>query len=420
MAWAAELEYLVRVDGCRVWADVDLDALAHNLNVVRELTGSGVATMLVVKADAYGHGAVAVAHHAVRCGVAALGVGTSAEALELRRAGIRIPILLLGTLLDEEAAEALRNDVHIGIHSSDRCRRLQELGLELGRVARVHLNVDTGMGRLGVLPERAADLLRLIRASSHLRLAGVMTHISSPRGAWDPFTATQFARFEGVLSEARAEGLLRGWIHAANSACVFTGARPLHDAVRVGISAYGVVPGNLPHTARLRPVLALRSRIVFLKDVPPGTSIGYDSTWRAPRRARVATLPTGYDDGVPWRVGNRGQVLVRGRRAPIAGAVSMDYTTIDVTAIPGAAVGDAVTLIGSQGEGRIGLEEVAAWADTIPYEVACSVGKRVVRVYRGGEGTPLPARGSAAASPREAPARPPRGSADRPGAPIPP
>ena len=134
----------------------------------------------------------------------------------------------------------------------------------------------------------------------------------------------------------------------------------------------------------------------------------------------MATLPTGYDDGVPWRVGNRGQVLVRGRRAPIAGAVSMDYTTIDVTAIPGAAVGDAVTLIGSQGEGRIGLEEVAAWADTIPYEVACSVGKRVVRVYRGGEGAPPPARGSAAASPREATARPPRGSADRPGAPIPP
>ncbi len=368
----------------RVWADIDLDAVAHNLSVIRDKVGPGVKLMLVAKADAYGHGAVATAHHAVRCGVEALGVGTCCEALELRQAGVTVPILVLGTIVDEEVVPALGHGIEIGLHSTDRQRSLQRAARRLGVRARVHLNIDTGMGRLGVRPDRALELLRRIQGSRHLELAGVMTHVAAEDGARSPETEAQVSRFQAVLSEARAEGLLRGWIHSANSACIFTGLRPLGDAVRPGIAAYGVLDRDLDGTSLLVPAMSLRSQIVFLKDVPVGTPVGYGSTWRAERATRVATLPLGYDDGVPWRLSNRGEVLVRGRRAPIVGRVSMDYTTVDVTDIPGVRVGDAATLFGRDGAEEITVREVAERAGTIPYEVTCSVGKRVTRVYRGG------------------------------------
>ena len=298
------------MDAFRVWAEIDLDALAHNLEVIRRRAGAGVRVMLVVKADAYGHGAVAIAHHAVRCGIGALGVGTSGEALELRRAGIRLPILVLGTVVDDELSACLRHGVHIGLHSSDRRESLQELARRMGIVARVHLNVDTGMGRLGVLPARALPLLDEIQASSHLELAGIMTHVSSPDGALDATTQGQLDAFERVLRETHARGYSPGWVHVANSACIFTGLGGRFDTVRPGIAAYGALPAHLPGADELRPVLALRSQVVFLKDVPAGTPIGYGSTWQAPSATRIATLSSGYNDGVSARLGRDG------RRAP--------------------------------------------------------------------------------------------------------
>ncbi|MFN0244416.1 MAG: alanine racemase [Planctomycetota bacterium] len=376
----------------RVWAEIDLDALTRNLAVIRRRAGPGVRVMLVVKADAYGHGAVAIANHAVRCGVAALGVGTSAEALELRQSGVRVPLLVLGTIIDDEATDALRHGVQIALHSFDRCAMVQDLAQRLGLRARVHLNVDTGMGRLGVLPARALELLRAIRASSHLDLAGVMTHVSAPEGALAASTSEQARLFEGVLRQARAERLLRGaWIHMANSAALFTNLRPRYDTVRPGIAAYGALPVDLPGSEALAPLMSLKSQIVFLKDVPAGTPVGYASTWVAPRATRIATLPLGYNDGVSWRLGNCGEVLVRGQRAPIVGRVSMDYTTIDVGQVPGARVGDLVTLIGSDGNESIRVEEVAGRASTIAYEVTCSLGKRVQRTYVGGAEIEIPA-----------------------------
>jgi len=359
--------------------------------------------MLVVKADAYGHGAVAVAHHAVRLGVAALGVGTSAEALELRASGLRLPILVLGTIVDEEAESTLRHGIEVGLHSADRARMLEELARRMGRRARVHLNIDTGMGRLGVLPERALDLLQAIDAAEHLELAGLMTHISSSRGACDAETERQMRAFEGVRAAACARGIPCGWIHAANSAAIFTDLAPRYDTVRPGISAYGIMPGQLSGSAALRPAMSLRTQVVFLKDLPAGAPVGYDSTWTAARATRIATLPLGYNDGVAWRLGNRGEVLVRGQRAPIVGRVSMDYTTIDVGGIRDVAVGDDVLLFGTDGEHTLDVEEVARRAETIPYEITCSVGKRVPRVYVGGEDVIL------------VPAVPPAASASMPG-----
>ncbi len=346
--------------------------------------------MLVVKADAYGHGAVAISHHAVRCGVEALGVGTCSEALELRQAGITVPILVLGTIVDEEVAIALGHNVELGLHSTDRQQMLQRAARRMGVRARVHLNIDTGMGRLGVLPERALELLRRIQGASHLELAGVMTHITATDGALDPQTATQAHRFEEVLKRAREQRLLSGAIHTANSACIFTGLRPIYDFVRPGISAYGVLPSHLPGAELLRPALALRSQVIFLKDVQRGATIGYGSTWQAERNSRIATLPVGYDDGVPWQLSNRGRVLVRSHSAKIVGRVTMDYTTIDVTDVDGVSVGDVVTLLGTDGDKSITAADIAADAQTIPYEITCSVGKRVTRVY---SSDPIPTTG---------------------------
>jgi len=289
-----------------------------------------------------------------------------------------------------EARDCLRHGIELALHSSDRCALLQELAKRLGQKARVHLNVDTGMGRLGVLPGRALELLRAIRGSSHLELAGVMSHISAPEGAFSSTTSEQARLFENVLRLARKENLLQGWIHLANSASVFTDLRPRYDTVRPGISAYGILSPDLPGSGDLRPVMSLRSQVVFMKDLPAGANVGYGSTWTAERTTRVATLPVGYDDGVSWRLSNRGEVLVNGRRAPVIGRISMDYMTIDVTQVPGAKVGDLVTLIGTDGGETIGVDEVARLAETISYEIVCAVGKRVRRTYVGGTEIELP------------------------------
>lgn len=385
------------MDASRAWVEIDLNALAANLEVVRERAGAGTRVMLVVKQDAYGHGAVTVARHAARCGVGAFGVGTSSEALELREAGIQAPILVLGTVVEEELLDCLRHDVHIGLHSTDRARSLARLARRQGLRARVHLNVDTGMGRLGVPAEEALRVLAAVRAEEGLELAGIMSHLAPTEGLLDPFAAEQVARFEQVLDGAREGQLLSGWVHMANSAGLFTGLGrgegvdrfDVLDTVRPGIAAYGALPGHLPGAACLSPVLSLRSQVVFLKDVRQGTPVGYGSTWRAPVDTRIATVAIGYGHGLPWGLSD-GQVLLRGRRAPIVGRLSMDYATVDVGHLPGVEVGDVATLVGTDGDAAIGLGELASAAGTVPYEIACALG-RLPRRRVGGQEVNLPA-----------------------------
>lgn len=376
------------MDGLRAWTEIDLDAFANNLQVVRKRAGAGVRVVLVVKQDAYGHGAVAIAHHALRCGVGAFGVGSASEALELRQAGIRLPILILGTALEEELPACLAHDVHVIVHSADRARLLQALASKAGVVARVHLNVDTGMGRLGPPPHRALEILREIDEASHLKLMGVMTHIASPEGMTDPASVLQIRQFEEFLAQAREAGVLRGWIHAANSACLFTGAGSLYDTVRPGIAAYGALPATISGSEELIPVLSLRTRVVFLKDIEAGTPVGYASTWRAPTRTRIATLPVGYGHGLPWCL-EGWDVLIAGRRAPIVGRLSMDYITVDIGHLAGVQVGHVATVLGRDGEDQLLLEDMARQSRCIPYELTCALG-RLARVYKGGEMIPLP------------------------------
>ena len=303
---------------------------------------------------------------------------------------IRHPILVLGTVVDGEVPALLGHNVEIGLHSLDRAHKLQAEGSRAGLFARVHVNIDTGMSRLGVRPQKALELLRAVHEASHLKLAGVMTHISSPEGALDPRTDEQVRIFEEVLEAAKAEGMELGTVHISNSAGLFTSLQPLHDLVRPGISAFGILPGELPGAETLQPILSLKSQIVFMKDVPNGRGVGYGSTWRARGDRRIATVPVGYNDGVSWRLSNRGEVLIRGKRAPIVGRVSMDYTTIDITEIPEASVEDVVTFIGTDGDERISVEEIASLAETIAYEITCVVGRRVQRVCVGGQDLILP------------------------------
>lgn len=367
----------------RVWAEVDLDAIAENLRRIRFVAGEGKGVIAIVKANAYGHGAVPVAWHLASLGVHALGVGDSAEAIELRNAGIRTPIIILGAVVPGELADVVGNDIAVTVHSKERVRLLAREARKARRMVSIHLKVDTGLGRLGCRPELAGELAELICSSEFLRFDGLCTHFSSAAPGSEDFTARQISTFEDVTHGLGRAGLPVPPRHAAASATILARAAHHLDLVRPGLALYGLAPRSDLATG-LRPALSLRSQIIFLKDFGPGSPIGYERAHITSRRTRIATLPVGYNDGYAWRLGGRGEVLVRGRRAPVVGRVSMDYLMVDVGHIPGACVGDEVVLVGQSGEEAVTAWELAERAGTIPYEILTRLGKRVRRVYHGG------------------------------------
>lgn len=383
--------------GHRVWAEIDLGALQRNMARVVARLPQGTGVLAVVKADAYGHGAVPVARALLDLpGLWGFGVGDSNEALELRAAGLVAPILILGTIIPEEEAQVVSHDVRVCVHSMERVESLEQESRRQGRRTRVHLMVDTGMGRLGVLPSRALDLARAVARSPHLVLEGLATHTSSSRPG-HPFTRVQHERLAAILAELRGDGLDPPLVHMANTAALLGAVGATLPLVRPGISLYGVLgPEQLAVAGPAEPVMSLRTQVVYLKDVPAGTPIGYNGTHVTARATRIATLPIGYNDGLSYRLSNRGRALVQGTPAPIVGSVSMDYVMLDVGHIPGVRTGDTVTLIGRDGAHEIGVPELASLIGTIPYEICCSIGKRVRRMYV------KPAREDAAASPAAA------------------
>ncbi|MHC5049457.1 MAG: alanine racemase [Planctomycetota bacterium] len=374
----------------RVWAEIDLDAITQNLRHVRRLAGETKGVMAIIKANAYGHGAVPIAWHLAGQGVNALGVGDSQEAIELRRAGISIPIVILGAVVHGELGDVVADDIAVTVHSSERVRLLAREARRARRRVAVHLKVDTGMARLGCTPGRAVEIARLIEASDYLSLEGLCTHFSS---AADPVTQQQIKRFEKVSDSIREAGIPLPPRHAAATAAILAQTANHLDLVRPGLALYGIDPesGTRPGIV---PALTLKTQVIFLKDFPAGTPIGYERAHITSRRTRIATLPVGYNDGYPWRLGERSEVIIRGRRAQVVGRVSMDYLTVDVGRIPGVSVGDEAILIGSSGGETIGVTELAERAETIPYEILTRIGKRGVRAYRGC-GEPLAQRGFA-------------------------
>jgi alanine racemase len=367
------------------WADIDLSAIRHNVQHIASLQPAGVKVIAVVKANAYGHGAVPVAEAALAAGAWGLAVSTLDEAQQVRglleTSGERL--LVLGGLLPSEAAQAAHLACAITCYSEEVVRALAAAADPQSPLP-VHLKVDTGLGRLGCAPEEAPRLAGLIAQSAALRLAGTFTHFASAESD-EALTREQFRRFGAVLDRLGVDPGLR---HAGNSGAALRYPEMALDAVRLGIGLYGCPPhealrlrGDPGQGAELRPAMAVRGLVAQVKTLPPGSTVGYGATWRAPRETRVATVLMGYADGILRARGNRGDVLVRGRRAPLIGRVSMDAVTLEVSGIPEVAVGDTATFIGADDKERISAEEVAAWSGTNSYEVLTAVGRRVQRRY---------------------------------------
>jgi len=373
----------------RCWAEIDLAALERNLRLIRATLPAHMRYVAVVKADAYGHGLPQTVARLMHAGADLFAVATLAEALTVRDLGPGWPVLLLSPLLPEEDRYLAEYDLTATVSTADEADRFEAAARAAGRPISVHLKIDTGMGRLGVWHEHAADVYARIAASPHLRLAGVFTHFASPDD--DPeFTAEQRRRFLAALDRCAGLKTAEIFVHADNSAGLETmpGAHPQpFNAVRVGLLQFGILPhpNSLLAQVHAEPVFSFRSRLGLVKRLPAGSTVSYGRTRQLDRDTTVAIVCAGYGDGIPRAVSNRAEVLVRGRRCPVLGRVTMDQTIIDVTDVSGASVGDEVVLVGRQDGAEISIAEFSAWADTIPWETLCSVTKRVPRLYR----TPL-------------------------------
>ena len=360
------------------WAEIDLRAFDRNVEAIAARLPAGTKLIAMLKADGYGHGAVELARRCKPGQVAMIGVALLEEALELRRAGIVLPILVLGPLSERQVRLALEHDLTLGVPGPEELEIVAAIARETD--VAIHLKLDSGMGRMGVVESELPRAMELIRSAPRLRVEALYTHFANAGNPGDPFTSDQIARFDMLVETLREAGLSAPAHHVANSAATIRGIIP-GDYARVGIALYGAEPLDV-RSPRLEPVLRWRTAIARLKELPPGHAIGYGTTFHTTRPSRIATLPVGYADGYRRGLSNWGEVLVRGKRAPVVGRVSMDLVTIDVTDIDDAAVGDEVVLLGRQGNDEIPAEEIAAKLDTISYEVFCGIGKRVPRVYR--------------------------------------
>jgi alanine racemase len=364
-------------EGLRVWAEIDLDCLTANVRALDERAGQAH-LLAVVKGNAYGHGAVPVARAAIAAGAWGLGVIGVEEGEELRRAGIEAPVLVLGAISPAMAHRAVGYDLRTTVASLDVGQALSQAAQRLGKRAIVHVKVETGLNRYGLVPDEAAALAESLRALPDIVVEGLSTHLASVDEGDKTFTFAQYKAFR-----ACAERL--PWIplhHVASTGAVLELPDLCLAMVRSGIGVYGYYPSaEVTRGISLRPVLALRSRVARVATVEAGESVGYSRTWVAQRRSRIATVMAGYADGVRRSLSNQGAALVRGQRAPVAGRVAMDMHMLDVTDIPDVATEDEVTLIGAQGDAVLSADEVAERAGTISYEILAGIMARVPRLF---------------------------------------
>ncbi|MDJ0884679.1 MAG: alanine racemase [Desulfobacterales bacterium] len=381
------------MDFPNIWAEIDLDAIAHNVRELRRITHPSARLMAVVKADGYGHGAEAVARTALANGADMLAVARIDEGVQLRRAGIDAPILVMGPTFPGFTDRIIDYDLIQGVTSLASARELAARAVQRKAVIPVHIKVDSGMGRLGLVPDCGAPgrdarlpAVEEVRALSHLdglRLEGIFTHFAAADETDKSFAELQLDIFSTFLDRLSRAGIDCGLRHAANSAAVIDLPRAHLDAVRPGIALYGLYPSRAVDLSKveLRPALALKSRILQVKEVPAGFPVSYGMTWQAPCATRIATVATGYADGIQRRLSNRGRMLVHGVEVPIVGRVCMDLIMLDVGAVEGVAVGDEVVIIGRQGDAEISADTVADLLDTINYEVVFTNFARVPRRY---------------------------------------
>ena len=363
---------------------IDLAALEHNYRWLRGLCDPQVKMLAVVKADAYGHGLVPVARRLAAAGVDYLGVGSLEEGLRLRGAGIKLPVLLLLGILPEEADWAVAGDLEVALFRLDVARALAAAAGNQGKQAKVHIKVDTGMGRLGVLPQEAMAFLAGIRKMHHLKAMGLISHLAVADQADKTYTFKQLQEFTSLLAAARDAGWKLPLSHIANSAALWELKEAHLGLVRPGLMLYGSPPApDRPPPVELAPVMSLAARVLQVKRLPPGSSISYGCTYTTPDWCDIAVLPVGYCNGYSRLNSNRGEVLLNGRRAPIRGRVCMNLTMADVTGIPGVKEGDRAVLLGQDQGSRVRAEELADWAQTISYEIFCALGTANIRRYTG-------------------------------------
>ncbi|WP_003544393.1 alanine racemase [Desulfotomaculum nigrificans] len=367
-----------------IWAEIDLGAIRHNIKEVRRLVGPDREIMAVVKANGYGHGAVPVARAALSAGATRLAVARLNEAMVLRQAGINVPILVLGFIPPEQLAAALTNHITLTLYRTDLAEEISRVAQKLGQPAVIHLKVDTGMGRLGFIPEQGIEEVKRVSQLAGLKLEGIYTHFAAADETDKSYTRWQLDRFLSFISALEEQGVTFALRHCANSAAIIDHPEAYLDMVRPGIIIYGLYPSEEVNKSRvdLRPAMALKTRVAHLKTVKPGTKISYGCTYTVPRETVIGSLPLGYADGYPRLLSSRGQVIIRGQRAPIVGRVCMDQSMVDVGHIPGVKVGDEVLIFGRDGADYLPVEEVAAWLGTINYEMVCLVGARVPRIYK--------------------------------------
>jgi alanine racemase len=368
----------------RAWVEIDLPAIDRNVGRIKQALPPRVRYVAVVKANAYGHGMPEVATRLLQAGVDCFAVANVGEAARLREIGHDADILLLSPSLPAEMPRAVGLDLDVTLNSLAEAEALERCAAAAGRPVRVHVKVDTGMGRAGVWHAQARELIAFVRAAKHLAWRGLYTHFSEADADTD-FTAEQRRIFLALLAEVPADERARLLVHADNSAGLesFSAYSPF-NAVRIGLMQYGLPPsaGSFLASLRPEPVLSFHARVVLVKELPAGTAVSYNRTKVLTRASRVAIVAVGYGDGVPTAASNRGSFLLHGHRCPILGRVTMDQTIVDVTDVPGVAVGDVATILGAQGADRITVREFCAWADCIPWEALCTLTQRVQRVYR--------------------------------------
>lgn len=365
------------------WAEINLDHLAHNVGLVRGLLPPECEILAVVKADGYGHGAIEVAQTAIAAGASRLAVSMVDEAWELRRAGIAAPILVLGYTPAERGDLAARLGLSLTVYDLDNALGLVSSARNTHRTLKLHLKVDTGMGRLGVPPEGALPLAERLLALPGAELEGVYTHFARADDPDPEPTLQQLATFSAVLELLRNHGVEPPLVHAANSAGGLRFSEARLSAVRLGLAMYGLYPHPLFESmgAGLRPVMSLKTTVSHAKWVPAGSPLSYGGRFVTSRPSYVVTLPVGYGDGYTRLLNGQANVLLRGQRVPIVGTICMDQCLADATTVPTARLGDEVVLWGEQGEQRITVEEIAEQIGTINYEVICMISKRVPRIF---------------------------------------
>jgi len=369
----------------RAWSEVNLDNIAHNVKEIRRITDKKAEIMGVVKADAYGHGVMEVARTLIENGVTRLAVSMLDEAIQLRKNGIGVPILILSYTDPRRAEEIILNDVTQTVFSHDLAEALSEAAVRLDKNVKIHIKIDSGMTRVGFMPGYSA-VKNVIKISKlpKIIIEGLFTHFASADENDRSYTYMQFEKFMSIVSELNRIGIYIPVKHVCNSAGVIEFPEMHLNMVRPGIALYGMYPSDEVHKDRinLRPAMTLKANIILVKDVETDTCISYGRIFKTQRQSRIATLPIGYADGYTRLLTNKGKVLVNGQQVPIVGKICMDQCMIDVTDVQGEVnVGDEAVLFGSQNGSEIRIEDLAAKVGTINYEIACIIGKRIPRAY---------------------------------------